>query len=137
MSCQSVVSTALRLLAPAEAKARPGRSVPWTWVAGLSSTKTRSVTKLANFSSPSLRKKSALRPSPTKTKASWGTRVLRMIDLRGEAWRAEKARGDFASQTAYLKPAFRALRARNFCATGRLRAPKQAFVGKPTNAHLE
>src|SRR3984893_13297989 len=36
-------------------------------VGGFSSTKTRSVFRLGNFSSPSLRRNSALRPSPTNT----------------------------------------------------------------------
>ena len=41
-------------------------------VGGLSSSKTRSVFRLGYFWSPSLRRKIALRPSPTKTNASCG-----------------------------------------------------------------
>ena len=69
-TCQSVDSTALRRTLWAAAKLRPGRSEPWSWVAGFSSSIACSTTKLANFSSPALRRTSALRPSPTKTKAS-------------------------------------------------------------------
>ena len=50
----------------------PGLSVPCSWVGGFSSAKTCSVFRLGNFSSPSLRRNNALRPSPTKIMASWG-----------------------------------------------------------------
>jgi hypothetical protein len=55
---------------PGARKLRPGRSVPCSRVGGFFSPKTCSVRKSGNFSSPTLRKNNALRPSPMKTKAS-------------------------------------------------------------------
>ena len=49
-------STALRCAESNALLTRPGRSLPCSWVSGLSSSNTLSVLRLGNFSSPSLRR---------------------------------------------------------------------------------
>ena len=51
---------------------RPGRSLPCSCVDGFSSSNTFSALRFGNFASPSFRRNSAFRPSPTNTKALWG-----------------------------------------------------------------
>src|SRR6476646_9667056 len=65
-SCQSVCATALRA-PPTELTARPGASVPCSWVAGSFCSNTSTVLRLGNLASPSFLRTSALAPSHTTT----------------------------------------------------------------------
>src|SRR5712692_11811761 len=82
-SCQSVCSIALRP-DPTELKARPGASVPSSWVFGSACSKTSRALRWRNFSSPTFSSTSAFFPSQTTTQSPWRTLSLDMRHLQRE-----------------------------------------------------
>src|SRR6516164_7145798 len=86
-------STAFRCAESNALLTRPGRSLPCSWFSGLSSSNTLSVLRFGNFSSPSLRRNKALRPSPTNTNAPCGILSLVICYSQGSVGRPPKAAG--------------------------------------------